>query len=77
MVLVLRQAYKSIKSSEKNIRLTTYLAIWLISGIWMMWWPAELSEREFIEQLFFMVALFATATVQYRFKIQFLLNNLQ
>ncbi len=68
MVLVLRQAYNSIKSTEKNIQLIAYLAIWLISGIWSLWWPAELSEREFIEQLFFIVALFAMAIVCPRFK---------
>jgi len=68
MVLVIRQAYNSIKSTEKNIQLTAYLPIWLIGGIWLLWWPAELSEREFIEQLFFIAALFAMATGCQRFK---------
>ena len=68
MVFVIRQAYISIKSTEKNIQLTAYLAIWLIGGIWLLWWPAELSEREFIEQLFFIIAMLGMAQVCPRFK---------
>jgi hypothetical protein len=67
MFLVMRQAYSLTKDITERNPLAAYLALWTISGLWLLWWPSELSEREFIEQLFFMVALFATATVQYRF----------
>ena len=32
-------------------------AMWILGGIWVLWWPTEVSEREFIEYLFFMIAL--------------------
>jgi len=44
---------------------TTPLALatlWILCGIWVLWWPTEVSEREFIEYLFFMVALLGTAS---------------
>jgi hypothetical protein len=36
-------------------------ALWILGGIWVLWWPTEVSEREFIEYLFFMIALLGTA----------------
>lgn len=35
--------------------------IWILGGIWLLWWPTEVSEREFIEYLFFVVSFFGTA----------------
>lgn len=32
-------------------------SLWILGGIWVLWWPTEVSEREFIEYLFFMIAL--------------------
>ena len=36
-------------------------SLWILGGIWVLWWPAEVSEREFIEYLFFMIALLGSA----------------
>jgi hypothetical protein len=34
--------------------------LWILGGCWLLWWPTEVSEREFIEYLFFILALLAT-----------------
>jgi hypothetical protein len=31
----------------------------MLVGIWFLWWPAEVSEREFIEYFYFMIPLLA------------------
>jgi hypothetical protein len=31
----------------------------MLAGIWFLWWPTEVSEREFIEYFYFMIALLA------------------
>jgi hypothetical protein len=67
MFLVLRRAYLLVKDTTEKSPLMAYLALWAISGLWLLWWPSELSEREFIEQLFFIVALFASAILQPKF----------
>jgi O-Antigen ligase len=36
-----------------------YLTLWVLVGLWMLWWPAELSEREFIEHFFFVISFLA------------------
>ena len=36
-------------------------ALWILAGIWVLWWPTEVSEREFIEYLFFMIAILNAA----------------
>lgn len=64
MLLVVKRAYRLTQNTKDTPPLNAHLALWIISGIWLLWWPAELSEREFIEQLFFIVALFATAILQ-------------
>jgi O-antigen ligase len=33
---------------------------WMLVGIWVLWWPGELSYREFIEHYFFMVIIFSS-----------------
>ena len=38
-----------------------FASIWILGGIWVLWWPTEVSEREFIEYLFFMIALLGSA----------------
>jgi len=45
-------------------RIITIPALWMLVGMWFLWWPAEVSEREFIEQFFFMVCFLATVTAQ-------------
>ena len=37
--------------------LTALATPWILGGIWVLWWSTEVSEREFIEYLFFMIAL--------------------
>lgn len=46
-------------SEDMNIAIPT---LWILIGMWLLWWPAEISEREFIEQFFFMVAFLGTVT---------------
>jgi hypothetical protein len=64
MLLVIKRAYQLIQNTVDRPLLNAYLALWVVGGLWLLWWPAELSEREFIEQLFFIVALFATAILK-------------
>jgi len=48
--------------SQKTVNTPLALAsIWILGGIWVLWWPTEVSEREFIEYLFFMIALLGSA----------------
>ena len=51
--------WRSIRAvSQKAVNTPLALAsIWILGGIWVLWWPTEVSEREFIEYLFFMIAL--------------------
>ena len=35
------------------------ITLWMLAGIWLLWWPTEVSEREFIEYFYFMIALLA------------------
>jgi hypothetical protein len=67
MFLVIKRAYQLTQNTKDVPPLNAYLALWIIGGIWLLWWPAELSEREFIEQLFFIIALFTTAILQPKF----------
>ena len=59
MGAVIFMAYKRLTSTLDSNRLIALSIIWIILSIWMLWWPSELSEREFIEHLFFILALFA------------------
>lgn len=60
MGLVVFRAKQSIGIKNLTCKISTSLiTIWMIIGIWLLWWPAELSEREFIEHLYFMVAFLA------------------
>ena len=54
--------YASIKILTGSIERRKFLAltiVWILLAIWLLWFPSELSEREFIEHLFFMISLFA------------------
>ena len=55
--------YRSIRGLIQGV-ISAPLALsssWILVGIWVLWWPAELSEREFIEYLFLMIALLGAA----------------
>jgi hypothetical protein len=40
-------------------------ALWLLGSLWVLWWPGELSYREFIEHYFFIFVFLASSlTVQ-------------
>lgn len=67
MFIVMGRAYRLTKNTVDQPSLNAYLALWIIGGLWLLWWPTELSEREFIEQLFFIIALFATTILQPKF----------
>lgn len=65
MYLVFTRAIKILGEDRGFQSLSITLpAIWLLLGVWLMWWVVEVSEREFIEQLFFMVALLSGATAR-------------
>lgn len=46
---------------NQNAFCNALVAIWILGGVWALWWPVEVSEREFIEYLFFMVSLLGAA----------------
>jgi len=60
IALACRQALVSLKNKESN-RSIALSTLWILAGIWLVWWSTELSEREFIEHLFFMIALLGGA----------------
>ena len=58
-------AWRSLRALSERVK-TTPLALatlWILGGIWILWWPTEVSEREFIEYLFFMIALLGAASL--------------
>ena len=57
MGLVGWQSLRAISQRAVNTPLAL-ATLWILGGIWLLWWPTEVSEREFIEYLFFMIALF-------------------
>lgn len=46
------------KTSQRTNSLIELTSIWMLGGIWTLFWPAELSYREFMEHLFFLIVLF-------------------
>jgi hypothetical protein len=61
-------AYIFVKSivilrSSPRISVLALTSVWVLGGLWILWWPTELSEREFIENLFFIIALLGCATI--------------
>jgi len=58
--LVMRRALLNITSKYSNqTREMALITLWMLVGIWFLWWPTEVSEREFIEYFYFMIALLA------------------
>ena len=57
--------WRSIKIVARGARNTpiALATIWILGGIWILWWPTEVSEREFIEYLFFVIALLGAANI--------------
>ena len=53
--------YRSINSSkqEENYAWNGFVGAWILGGVWLVWWPTEVSEREFIEHLFFIISFLA------------------
>ena len=56
MVLVIYQSRKIVSCRVFNTPIV-FSSLWILGGIWVLWWPTEVSEREFIEYLFFIIAL--------------------
>jgi hypothetical protein len=48
----------SVRSGSLNSGDVGLSIPWMMGGIWLLWWVSEVSEREFIEYLFFAIALF-------------------
>lgn len=59
---IFRMAYRAsivdLKSPWPSV------CLWMLGGVWFLWFPGELSEREYIEHLFFMLALMVTSLNQ-------------
>lgn len=63
---------RSIKDpSIQNLEVSLwgYATVWVIGGIFVAWITNEVSEREYIEQLFFIIALFAAGNTPYKSSI--------
>lgn len=54
-------------SADHRITVLRLSGLWMLAGIFILWFPAELSEREFIESLFFMIALIGSYSANTRF----------
>jgi hypothetical protein len=58
----IRLGVQTIRRPHKESEITQlwgYVTVWLIGGIFIAWFFNEVSEREYIEQLFFIIALFS------------------
>ena len=55
--------YQSSKMARRRVLNTpsALSSLWILGGIWVLWWPTEVSEREFIEYLFFIIALLGSS----------------
>ncbi|WP_353432648.1 hypothetical protein [Polynucleobacter sp. MWH-UH23A] len=51
----------SIQNLKYSPAALDYVAVWGLFGIWCLWWVSELSEREFIEHLFFMISFLTSS----------------
>jgi hypothetical protein len=60
MGLVVWRSAKAVGQKEASTPMAL-TALWILGGMWVLWWPTEVSEREFIEYLFFVIALLGTA----------------
>lgn len=58
---ILLSAYQALQAGQFGINVAI---LWMLSTMFVLWWPAELGEREYIESLFYMVALFAGALIK-------------
>jgi O-antigen ligase len=71
IALVVRRALSNAASINAiQIRELALITLWMIAGIWFLWWPTEVSEREFIEYFYFMIALLAAINCAVPKKIQ-------
>jgi len=57
---LLNKSLISTKESHKSIQL---VVIWMLIGLWVLLWPAELGEPDYLEAIFFALALFAGALI--------------
>ena len=55
--------YRALRAVGRRAFITPIAlsSLWILGGIWVLWWPTEVSEREFIEQLFFIIVLLGCA----------------
>jgi hypothetical protein len=58
-----QEVIRSYQNSRvlKNPALTTRIGLWLILGLFCLWFIGEVSEREYLEHYFFLIAIFSTA----------------
>ena len=63
MFLVIWRCLKKVRAKAFVDGFSYFSGIWVLGGIWVLWWPTEVSEREFIEQLFFIIAVFAASNI--------------
>lgn len=61
IAFVMRRALINVTRKYSNkIREMGLITLWMLAGMWFLWWPTEVSEREFIEYFYFMIALLAS-----------------
>lgn len=58
---ILFLAYQALKADQCGINIGI---LWMLGTMFLLWWPAELGEREYIESLFYVAALFAGALIK-------------
>jgi len=62
-------AWRCRKALDQNTQFpTAFASIWVLAGIWVLWWPTEVSEREFIEYLFFITILLGAVNLDLSFR---------
>lgn len=63
--LLVATSYKILSQATPGRKVILIAIIWQLLGIWLVWWPTEVSEREFIEQFFFSIAIFTGIVSQF------------
>jgi hypothetical protein len=63
--LLIATCLKRLSYAEDGRKMILIAIIWQLIGMWFLWWPTEISEREFIENFFFNLAFFAGVISQF------------
>lgn len=69
LLLLWSGMYVTLKSTLQNLRVksinfSNFAILWILAGSFLLWWPAEISYREFIEHYFFVLTFLAATTTK-------------